>query len=125
MLLLQAICFLVLPPARAFGLFALLGALVYLAYGGGFGTMPATAADYFGTAHAGAVYGAMIIVWSIGGVIGPLVTAWLYEVSGHGYTLPFTVLALVALLAVALPVTTRMPAEPALYRGGVTPVARH
>jgi OFA family oxalate/formate antiporter-like MFS transporter len=125
MLLLQAVCFLLLPHARAFGLFAVLAALVYLAYGGGFGTMPATAADYFGTTHAGAVYGAMIIAWSIGGVIGPLVTARLYEASGGGYTLPFTVLALVALLAVGLPVITRMPTEPAPYRGGITPVARH
>jgi OFA family oxalate/formate antiporter-like MFS transporter len=124
MLVLQALCFLALPHARPLLLFTVLGALVYLAYGGGFGTMPATAADYFGTSHAGAVYGAMIVAWSIGGVVGPTVTALLYERSGS-YTLPFTVLAIVALVAVALPVVTRMPSEPAPYRGGVTPLAKH
>jgi OFA family oxalate/formate antiporter-like MFS transporter len=113
MLALQAVCFFVLPHAAAFGLFAVLAALVYLAYGGGFGTMPATAADYFGTPNAGAIYGAMIVAWSIGGVFGPMVTAMLYEASGRNYTVPFTVIAVVALLSLALPLVTRMPSAPA------------
>ncbi|WBB68499.1 OFA family MFS transporter [Micromonospora sp. WMMD812] len=112
MLLLQAICFFILPHAAAIGLFAVLAALVYLAYGGGFGTMPATAADYFGTPNAGAVYGAMIVAWSIGGVVGPLVTAVLYEASGNSYTLPFTVIAIVALVGLILPPITRLPTRP-------------
>ncbi|SCG70444.1 L-lactate MFS transporter [Micromonospora inositola] len=112
MLVLQAICFFILPHATAIALFAVLAALIYLAYGGGFGTMPATAADYFGTPNAGAVYGAMIVAWSIGGVTGPLVTALLYEASGKHYTVPFTVIAVVALVALILPPITRMPSEP-------------
>ena len=110
MLALQAICFVILPHAAAFVVFALLAALIYLAYGGGFGTMPATAADFFGTPHAGAVYGAMIVAWSIGGVVGPLLTAALYEANGQSYTVPFTVIAAVALVSLALPLVTRMPA---------------
>jgi OFA family oxalate/formate antiporter-like MFS transporter len=113
MLGLQAICFFILPHAAAFALFAILAALIYLAYGGGFGTMPATAADYFGTPNAGAIYGGMIIAWSIGGVVGPLVTAALYESSGKHYTLPFTVIAVVALVALILPLVTKMPSAPA------------
>jgi OFA family oxalate/formate antiporter-like MFS transporter len=109
MLGLQGICFLLLPHVRAFAVFAILGALVYLAYGGGFGTMPATAADYFGTPNAGAIYGAMLVAWSAGGVVGPLVVARLYETSG-GYGVPFTVLGIVALVALALPLLARRPA---------------
>jgi OFA family oxalate/formate antiporter-like MFS transporter len=112
MLGLQAVCFFLLPHARSFALFAILAALVYLAYGGGFGTMPATAADFFGTPNAGAVYGAMIVAWSIGGVVGPFLTAVLYEASGKSYTLPFTVLAVVALVSMALPLVTKMPSTP-------------
>jgi OFA family oxalate/formate antiporter-like MFS transporter len=114
MLGLQAICFFVLPHARPFVLFSVLAALVYLAYGGGFGTMPAAAADFFGTPNAGAIYGAMIVAWSIGGVVGPLATALLYEASGKSYTLPFTVLAVVALVSLLLPLITRMPSSPAV-----------
>jgi OFA family oxalate/formate antiporter-like MFS transporter len=111
MLGLQAVCFLLIPHARVFWLFAVLGALIYLAYGGGFGTMPATAADYFGTPHAGAIYGAMIVAWSAGGVVGPLVAARLYETSGS-YTVPFTVLGIVAAAALLLPVLARPPGPP-------------
>src|SRR4029450_1718537 len=98
MLALQGICFVILPHAAACALFAVLAALIYLAYGGGFGTMPATAADYFGTPNAGAIYGAMIVAWSIGGVVGPLLLAALYESSG-GYTMPFTVIAIIAVVS--------------------------
>jgi OFA family oxalate/formate antiporter-like MFS transporter len=108
MLLVQGVAFLILPHV-AFGIFAILAALIYLSYGGGFGTMPATAADFFGTPNAGAIYGAMIVAWSIGGVVGPLVAAKLYESSG-GYTLPFTVLGIVALVSAVLPLITRPPA---------------
>jgi MFS transporter, OFA family, oxalate/formate antiporter len=93
-----------------FAIFAILGALIYLAYGGGFGTMPATAADFFGTPNAGAIYGLMIIAWSIGGVVGPLIASKLYESSGS-YDRPFTVLGIVALVSLLLPLITRPPAE--------------
>jgi hypothetical protein len=33
--------------------------------------MPAAAADFFGPRNAGAIYGAIIVGWSIGGVLGP------------------------------------------------------
>jgi OFA family oxalate/formate antiporter-like MFS transporter len=125
MLGLQMVCFLALPHTGRLILFSVFAALVYLACGGGFGTMPATAADYFGTPHAGAVYGAMIVAWSIGGVVGPAVTAALYEATGHSYTLPFTVLAIVALVAVVLPPITRMPSVPAADRTGAIPVVGH
>jgi OFA family oxalate/formate antiporter-like MFS transporter len=113
MLALQFVCFAILPWASAFALFAVLAALIYLAYGGGFGTMPATAADYFGTPNAGAIYGAMIVAWSIGGVVGPLLTAALYDADNQSYKLPFLVLAAIALVSLVLPRITRMPSEPA------------
>jgi OFA family oxalate/formate antiporter-like MFS transporter len=112
MLLIQGIAFLILPHTM-FAVFAILSALIYLSYGGGFGTMPATAADFFGTPNAGAIYGAMIIAWSIGGVVGPLVSAKLYESSGS-YDLPFTVLGIVALVSAILPFITRPPAADGL-----------
>jgi OFA family oxalate/formate antiporter-like MFS transporter len=108
MLALQGVCFVLLPHVGVFLLFATLAAVVYLAYGGGFGTMPATAADYFGTPSAGAIYGAMIVAWSVGGIVGPLVAARLYESSG-GFTVPFTVLGVIALAALVLPAFARPP----------------
>ena len=112
MLALQSICFFLLPHVAAFALFAVLAACIYLAYGGGFGTMPATAADYFGTPNAGAIYGAMIVAWSIGGVVGPLLLAALYEANDQHYGMPFTVIAVIALVSLVLPLITKMPSQP-------------
>jgi OFA family oxalate/formate antiporter-like MFS transporter len=42
-------------------------------YGGGFATMPAFAADSFGPANIGKVYGFMLTAWSTAGIIGPFV----------------------------------------------------
>ena len=71
-LVLQGVCLLLLPHASNAMFFAILAAIVYLCYGGTFGTMPATAGDFFGVRHAGAIYGLMLIGWSLGGIIGPL-----------------------------------------------------
>jgi OFA family oxalate/formate antiporter-like MFS transporter len=121
MLAIQGICFLILPHASSPLLFAALGALIYLCYGGGFGTMPATAGDYFGLRHAGAIYGLMIIGWSLGGVVGPLLVAAL--ASGKAYTTAFTTIAVMALVAIILPLITRPPAaEARTVDGGDVPV---
>ena len=108
MLAIQGVCFLLLPHAHGSGLFFVLGALIYTCYGGGFGTMPATAGDYFGVRHAGAIYGAMIVAWSIGGVVGPQIAAKLIG-DTKNYTSAYTVIAIIALLSLALPFVTKMP----------------
>lgn len=108
MLFLQGVCFLILPHAGAPALFAVLGAVVYLCYGGGFGAMPATAGDHFGLRSAGAIYGLMLLGWSLGGVVGPLLVAGLID--GKVYTTAFTAVAVIALVAIVLPLLTRPPA---------------
>jgi OFA family oxalate/formate antiporter-like MFS transporter len=105
MLGLQGVCFLVLPHASSAVLFGVLAAVIYLCYGGGFGAMPATAGDFFGLRNAGAVYGLMIIAWSIGGVAGPLLVAWL--ITGDQYTTAFTTVGIIALAGMVLPLLTR------------------
>ena len=67
--------------------------------------MPATAGDFFGIRNSGAIYGLMIIAWSIGGVGGPLLVAAL--VNGKDYTTAFTVVGIIALAAMILPLLTR------------------
>ena len=105
MLGLQGVCFLVLPHASSAALFGVLAAVIYLCYGGGFGAMPATAGDFFGLRNAGAIYGLMIVAWSIGGVAGPLLVAWL--ITGDQYTTAFTTVGIIALAGMVLPLLTR------------------
>ena len=104
----QVLCFALLPSSMPVALFVVLGALVYLCYGGGFGTMPATAADFFGPDNAGGIYGAMIVGWSIGGVVGPFVIAAIADATG-GFTIPFYIIAVMVLGSAVLPLGTRKP----------------
>jgi MFS transporter, OFA family, oxalate/formate antiporter len=110
MLGLQGVCLLLLPHASNAVLFFVLAAVVYLCYGGGFGTMPATAGDYFGVKYAGAIYGLMLIGWSIGGVIGPiLISALIGE--EKNYTLGYTTIGIIALVATVLTFITKIPSR--------------
>ena len=113
MLGLQGVCLLMLPRISDQAIFFVLAAIVYLCYGGGFGTMPATAGDYFGVKHAGAIYGLMLIGWSLGGVVGPLIASTLIGDNGN-YTTAYTVMGFIAIVSVGLTLITKLPAG----RGG-------
>ena len=57
----QGLCLIAMPHATAGWLFVVLAALIYTCYGGGFGTMPSTAGQFFGVTNAGGIYGLMLI----------------------------------------------------------------
>ncbi len=110
---LQAVCLLLIPHASNKALFAVLAALIYLCYGGAFGTMPSTAGTFFGVRNVGAIYGLMLIGWSIGGVVGPLLIASLIG-SDKAYTLGFTVIGIITVVALVLPLVTKPPSRDAV-----------
>ncbi|MDZ7330801.1 MAG: OFA family MFS transporter [candidate division KSB1 bacterium] len=73
----QAILYILLPKIGSATIFAVIACYLLSCYGGGFATMPAFAADSFGPANIGRVYGTMLTAWSVAGVVGPLVFAQL------------------------------------------------
>ncbi|GIM63002.1 MFS transporter [Planomonospora venezuelensis] len=108
-LALQGVCLILLPHAGSVLLFSALAAVIYLCYGGTFGTMPATAGDFFGVRNAGAIYGLMLVGWSLGGVIGPVLASALIG-DEKAYTLAYTTIGVIALASVALTFVTKVPA---------------
>ena len=107
---LQGVCLIVLPHASNVALFAVLAAVIYLCYGGTFGTMPATAGDFFGVKNAGAIYGLMLVGWSLGGIIGPVIAGALIG-EDKAYTLAYTTIGIIALASVLLTFITKVPAR--------------
>ena len=107
-LALEGVCLLLIPHVQNAVLFFALAAVVYLCYGGAFGTMPATAGDFFGVKNAGGIYGLMLIGWSLGGVVGPLIAAALIG-GDKDYSTAYTTIGIIALVAIVLPVITRLP----------------
>lgn len=102
---------LVLLPHAAGAGFLALAAVVYLCYGGAFGTLPAAAGQFFGLTHAGAIYGLMLVGWSLAGVLGPLVASGLVGDAGN-FRLAFSVMGALAVAGVALPLLLRRVGSP-------------
>ncbi|GAA1971304.1 OFA family MFS transporter [Kitasatospora viridis] len=107
MLLAQGIGLLALSQARSPWLFLAVAALICLCFGGGFATMPAVVSEFFGLAHAGAVYGLMLIGWGMAGLAGPLTVAWL--AARYSYSAAFLVLGAATVAAALLPRLTGRP----------------
>jgi MFS transporter, OFA family, oxalate/formate antiporter len=108
MFLLQVVLFLLLPAAGAFFFFAVLAFIIATCYGGGFGTMPAFAADYFGAQDVGRIYGLMLTAWSVGGVLGPLLIAGFVDATGN-YAAALYIIAGILLLSAIIPFIIRPP----------------
>ena len=82
--------------------------IVLMCYGGGFGTMPAFTADYFGPKNVGSIYGLMLTAWSFASVFGPLYIARMRETTGN-YAGALHVLAVVMAVSILLPAIVRPP----------------
>jgi OFA family oxalate/formate antiporter-like MFS transporter len=110
MFLAQAIIFFLLSRVHSFGGLAVLAFIVLLCYGGGFGTMPAFAADYFGARNVGSVYGLMLTAWGLAGLLGPTVIAQVRQSTGY-YTGALELIAGIMLLSAILPFVIRPPGK--------------
>ena len=109
MFLLQAVLLVLLPALGAsFALLAILTFVIVSCYGGGFGTMPAFTADYFGPANVGKIYGLILTAWSFGGVLGPLLISRVIDVT-DSYTLAFYILAAIMLGSAVVAFIVRPP----------------
>jgi OFA family oxalate/formate antiporter-like MFS transporter len=106
MFLVQALAFLLLSRVQSLGALGLLAFVVLLCYGGGFGTMPAFAADLFGPGNVGSIYGLMLTAWGTAGVFGPTLIAQIRQSTGH-YTEALHIIALLMLASAVIPFFVR------------------
>src|SRR5438270_1987548 len=107
MFVIQAILFAILPSISNFALLLVPAALIALCYGGGFGTMPAFAADFFGPRNAGTIYGAMLTAWSAGGIVGPILITSFGTTKNPDYATPLYIIAGIMVISIPLPLIAR------------------
>jgi OFA family oxalate/formate antiporter-like MFS transporter len=108
MFLLQAVLFWLLPSLNATVPLTVVTFVVLMCYGGGFGTMPAFAADYFGPRYVGPIYGLMLTAWGFASAFGPLLIATMRQSSGN-YAGGLHALAGILLVSALLPFFVRPP----------------
>lgn len=95
----QLVAFLLLPGTTDPLLFQVLLFTVLTMYGGGFAMLPAFIGDLFGTRQLAAIHGLLLTAWSMAGIVGPMLVAYIVDRTGS-YALSFYLFA--GLLGVAL-----------------------
>ena len=108
MFLLQVSLFWVLPGIASATILTVLSFIILMCYGGGFGTMPAFAADYFGSKNVGPIYGLMLTAWGSASAFGPLLIAQMRQSSGS-YTSGLHVIAGIMAVSTLLPILVSPP----------------
>ncbi len=104
----QVVVFFLMGGLHSFVSVGIAFAIVLLCYGGGFGTMPSFNADYFGTKFLGVNYGMIITAWGFGGIVGPLIAAFVKDRTGS-FTHALVPVAIMLLVATILPFITKKP----------------
>jgi OFA family oxalate/formate antiporter-like MFS transporter len=104
----QILLFWFLPNIATAWFLTIVTFVVLMCYGGGFGTMPAFAADYFGPKNVGPIYGLMLTAWGFASVFGPLLIAHMRETAGS-YRGALHVIAGVMTISAVLPILVRPP----------------
>jgi MFS transporter, OFA family, oxalate/formate antiporter len=106
----QAMVFFLLSRVHGFVGLAVLAFIVLLCYGGGFGTMPAFAADFFGSRNVGSIYGLMLTAWGFAGLFGPKLIAHVRQSTGH-YAGALEMIAAIMLVSSVLPFVIQSPKD--------------
>ena len=110
MFLVQVGLFWMLPSLSTASVLTVVSFIVLMCYGGGFGTMPAFAADYFGSKNVGPIYGLMLTAWGCASAFGPLLIAHLRQSSGS-YVGGLHLIAGIMAVSVVLPALVSPPAS--------------
>src|ERR1700736_1033827 len=108
MFILQALLFWFLPNIATVTLMTTVTFMVLMCYGGGFGTMPAFTADYFGAKNVGPIYGLMLTAWGFASAFGPLLIAHMRQASGSYHT-ALHVIAAIMLVSIVIPLILAPP----------------
>jgi OFA family oxalate/formate antiporter-like MFS transporter len=121
----QAFLFWFFPRIASASFMTIVAFVVLMCYGGGFGTMPAFAADYFGPKNVGPIYGLMLTAWGCASAFGPLLIAHLRQVDGS-YRSALHIIAGIMAVSVILPLVISPPKvhdiKP-MHRQDATPLA--
>ncbi len=99
----------------AFPHFALALATIYLGaiiigfnYGANFSLFPSATGDFYGTRNLGVNYGLVFTSYGVGGLIGPIMAGYVFDVTGS-YEMAFLVAGILAIIAAVISLALRPP----------------
>ena len=96
---------------RGLGTYATLfvaSVLIGFNYGANLSVFPSATKDYFGLKNFGVNYGFIFTAWGVGGILGPMLSGYIYDTSKNFHS-AYLIAALCLLLAAGLTFVTRPP----------------
>ena len=108
MFLVQFALFWMLPSLANYQVMTVVSFVILMCYGGGFGTMPAFTADYFGSRNVGPIYGLMLTAWGTASAFGPLLLAHTLKATGD-YNSGLRIISIIMIVSAILPILVRPP----------------
>lgn len=108
MFVLQAGLFWALPAISTAFVLTIVSFIILMCYGGGFGTMPAFAADYFGPKNVGPIFGLLLTAWGSASAFGPLLIAHLRQSTGS-FASGLHLIAAIMAISMLLPLLVTPP----------------
>jgi OFA family oxalate/formate antiporter-like MFS transporter len=131
MFVIQVLLFWFLPSVATVTVMTIITFVVLMCYGGGFGTMPAFAADYFGSKNVGPIYGLMLTAWGCASAVGPLLIAYMRQTTGS-YRGALHIIAGVMAVSAVVPILVSRPGSRAVdsrsrteQRAATSPIRQH
>lgn len=114
----QIIVFILLMFTTNTYLFGALVCYILLCYGGGFGAMPSYILDVFREKLMPVMYGLILTAWSIGGIVGPQVAAFIRDFYVRSPELigPTTYVTGIVLLSIGFLITLFLSTKPIIFK---------
>lgn len=86
----QVICMILFRYATNIPIMVICSAITGLCYGASFAVFPATIGDYYGNKNFGLNYGILFTSWGLGGLVGPMTGATIFDAFGN-YNMAFII----------------------------------
>lgn len=104
----QAIGYMLLPQVTHILIFSVMACYLLACYGGILASMPAFAADDFGPAHIGKIYGMLFTACAVGGFFGPFLLAYIKEMT-DSFTIALYIESGILMAGLLLTIVYRKP----------------
>ena len=104
----QAVLMFLLRGLDTYGTLFLASVLIGFNYGANLSVFPSATKDYFGLKNFGVNYGFVFTAWGAGGILGPLLSGYIYDTYKNFQT-AYLIAAICLLIAAGLTFVTRPP----------------
>lgn len=104
----QAVLMFLLRGLDTYGSLFLVSVLIGFNYGANLSVFPSATKDYFGLKNFGVNYGFVFTAWGVGGVLGPMLSGYIYDLSKNFHH-AYLIASVCLLIAAGLTFVTRAP----------------